>query len=43
MVPEHDMVIVRTGSFYNNPKNDRGRPDQAKFLVNETVKLFQTI
>lgn len=43
MVPEHDMVIVRTGSFNNNPKNDRGRPDQAKFLVNETVKLFQTI
>ncbi|MFP3591791.1 serine hydrolase domain-containing protein [Chryseobacterium sp. SIMBA_038] len=42
MVPEHDMVIVRTGSYSNNPKNDRGRPDQAKFLVNETVKLFQT-
>ncbi|ANF50517.1 serine hydrolase [Chryseobacterium glaciei] len=42
MVPEHNMVIVRTGSYSNNPKNDRGRPDQAKFLVNETVKLFQT-
>lgn len=41
MIPEHDMVIVRTGSYNNNPKNDRGRPDQAKFLVNETVKLFQ--
>lgn len=42
MVPEYDMVIVRTGSYSNNPKNDRGRPDQVKFLVNETVKLFQT-
>ncbi|MDP9958541.1 serine hydrolase domain-containing protein [Chryseobacterium lathyri] len=41
MVPEHNMVIVRTGSYSNNPKNDRGRPDQVRFLVNETVSLFQ--
>lgn len=41
MVPEHNMVIVRTGSYDNLPKNDRGRPDQVKFLVNETVKLFR--
>ncbi|WPO82971.1 serine hydrolase [Chryseobacterium sp. JJR-5R] len=41
MVPEHNMVIVRTGSYNNLPKNDRGRPDQVKFLVNETVKLFK--
>lgn len=41
MVPEHNMVIVKTGSYINNPKNDRGRPDQVKFLVNETVQLFQ--
>lgn len=40
MVPEHNMVIVRTGSYNNLPKNDRGRPDQVKFLVNETVQLF---
>ncbi len=40
MVPEHNMVIVRTGSYNNLPKNDRGRPDQVKFLVNEMVKLF---
>ncbi|WP_034752856.1 serine hydrolase domain-containing protein [Chryseobacterium daeguense] len=40
MVPEHKMVIVRTGSYNNLPKTDRGRPDQVKFLVNETVKLF---
>lgn len=41
MIPEYNMVIVRTGSYNNLPKNDRGRPDQVKFLVNETVKLFQ--
>ncbi len=41
MVPEHNMVIVKTGSYSNNPKNDRGRPDQVKFIVNETVQLFQ--
>ena len=40
MIPEKNMVIVKTGSFSDNPKNDRGRPDQAKFMVNETVKLF---
>lgn len=41
MVPEYNMVIVRTGSYANSPKNDRGRPDQVKFLVNETAALFQ--
>ncbi|ASK31429.1 serine hydrolase [Chryseobacterium sp. T16E-39] len=41
MVPDHNMVIVRTGSYENSPKNDRGRPDQVKFLVNETVNLFK--
>lgn len=41
MIPEHNMVIVRIGSYNNLPKTDRGRPDQVKFLVNETVKLFQ--
>ncbi|WP_250252280.1 serine hydrolase [Chryseobacterium sp. Marseille-Q3244] len=41
MVPEYNMVIVKTGSYANNPKNDRGRPDQVKFLVNEIVQLFQ--
>ncbi|PJJ64348.1 serine hydrolase domain-containing protein [Chryseobacterium geocarposphaerae] len=41
MIPEHNMVIVRTGSYNNLPKTDRGRPDQVKFLVNETVSLFQ--
>lgn len=40
IIPEHNMVIVRTGSYNNLPKTDRGRPDQVKFLVNETVQLF---
>lgn len=40
MVPEHNMVIVRTGSYQNLPKTDRGRPDQVKFLVNEIAPLF---
>ncbi len=40
IIPEHKMVIVRTGSYQNLPKTDRGRPDQVKFLVNETVKVF---
>ncbi len=40
MVPEKNMVIVKTGSYDNQPKNDRGRPDQAKFMVNEVAKLF---
>ncbi|MBW3520688.1 serine hydrolase [Chryseobacterium sp. NKUCC03_KSP] len=40
MIPEYKMVIVRTGSYNNLPKTDRGRPDQVKFLVNETVRSF---
>lgn len=40
MIPEHKMVIVRTGSYNNLPKTDRGRPDQVRFLVNGTVKHF---
>ncbi|MXS70560.1 serine hydrolase [Flavobacteriaceae bacterium W22] len=40
IIPEHKMVVVRTGSYNNLPKTDRGRPDQVKFLVNETVKFF---
>lgn len=40
IIPEYKMVIVRTGSYNNLPKTDRGRPDQVKFLVNETVRLF---
>ncbi len=40
VVPEHKMIIVRTGSYKDQPKNDRGRPDQVRFIVNEIVKLY---
>lgn len=41
IIPEKNMVIVKTGSYDDQPKNDRGRPDQVKLIVNETAKLFQ--
>lgn len=41
VIPDQQMVIVRTGSYANQPKNDRGRPDQVRFLVNEIVKNYQ--
>lgn len=40
IIPSKKMVIVRTGSYKDQPKNDRGRPDQVKFLVNEIAKTF---
>lgn len=41
VIPEEQMVIVRTGSYNNQPKNDRGRPEQVRFMVNETVQIFK--
>ena len=40
VIPSKKMVIVRTGSYKDQSKNDKGRPDQVKFLVNEIVKNF---
>lgn len=40
IVPEKNMVIVRTGSYENQPKDKKGRPQQVEFLVNETTKMF---
>lgn len=40
VIPEKQMTIVRTGSYKDQPKNDNGRPDQVKFLVNEFSKIF---
>lgn len=37
VVPQFQMVIVRTGSYKNQPKRDRGRPEQVKFIVDEVV------
>lgn len=41
VIPDYQMVIVKTGSYKNQSKNDRGRPDQVKLLVNELVKNYQ--
>jgi CubicO group peptidase (beta-lactamase class C family) len=40
VIPSKKMVIVRTGSYKDQQKNDKGRPDQVKFLVNEIMKSF---
>lgn len=40
VVPQYQMVIVRTGSYMKQPKNDRGRPDQVKFIVEEVVNNY---
>lgn len=40
VIPEKEMVIVRTGSHKNMTFNDKGRPDQAKFLVKEICKAY---
>lgn len=40
VVPDYDMVIVRTGSYKGQTKKDRGRPDQVRFIVNEIVENY---
>lgn len=40
VVPDYQLVIVRTGSYMNQPKNDRGRPDQVKFIVEQVVSKY---
>lgn len=39
IIPEKQMIIVRTGSFKDQPKDHKGRPLQVEFIVNETVKF----
>lgn len=34
------MVIVRTGKFKNEAKDEKGRSAQAAFLVEHAVKTF---
>jgi len=41
MIPEKQMVIVRTGMYKDQPKDSKGRPKQVEFLVNQVVKSFQ--
>lgn len=40
IVPEKQLVIVRTGSFENQPKDEKGRPKQVDFIVNQIVENF---
>ncbi|WP_027375875.1 serine hydrolase domain-containing protein [Kaistella palustris] len=40
IVPEKQLVIVRTGTYNNQPKDAKGRPLQVEFLVNEVSKYL---
>lgn len=40
VIPEKKMVIVRTGSYKDQPENDNGRPDQVRFLVNSLANYY---
>ena len=40
IVPEKQLVIVRTGMYRDQPKDAKGRPQQVEFLVNEVVRNF---
>ena len=43
MVPDQQLVIVRTGTFKNLPKDDKGRPYQTTSIVDEVVKMTQSL
>lgn len=40
VVPEKQLVIVRTGSFKNQPVDSKGRALQVDFLVNQVAENF---
>lgn len=40
VIPEKNMVIVRTGKFKDEAKDNKGRSLQAAFLVENVVKTF---
>ncbi|WP_332024670.1 serine hydrolase domain-containing protein [Kaistella sp.] len=40
IVPEKNMVIVRTGTYKDQPKDAKGRPEQAAFLVNQVATHY---
>ena len=40
IIPEKQMVIVRTGMYKDQPMDEKGRPKQVAFLVDEVVKNF---
>lgn len=37
VVPEKQMIIVRTGTFKDQPTDNKGRPKQVEFLVNQVA------
>lgn len=40
IVPEKEMIIVRTGMYKDQPKDEKGRPKQVEFLVNQVAENF---
>lgn len=40
IIPEKKMVIVRTGTYKDQPKDQKGRPEQVTFLVSEVAKNY---
>lgn len=40
IVPEKNIVIVRTGMYKDQPKDAKGRPEQAAFLVNQVATHY---
>lgn len=40
VIPEKNMVIIRTGKYKDQPKDKKGRPEQAAFLVNEVANHY---
>ena len=40
VIPEKQTVIVRTGMYKDQPKDQKGRPEQVAFLVNEVAKDY---
>lgn len=40
VIPEKNMIIVRTGKFNNETKDKKGRSAQAAFLAENVVKTF---
>ncbi|NAW50347.1 serine hydrolase [Elizabethkingia argentiflava] len=39
-IPEHDIVMVRTGYTRSEQKDSKGRPAEVAFIVDEIVQLF---
>ena len=40
IIPEKNMIIVRTGTYKDQPTDEKGRPVQAAFLANEVANHY---